>query len=62
MFEEIREADVKAAFAETDRGVQRGEAAEADIEGRNGRTRTDAAVLLFKDRDERGVHCGSRLT
>ena len=51
-FEQVGEADVEAAFAETDGGVERGEAAEANVERRNGRAGTEVAVLLFKDGDE----------
>jgi hypothetical protein len=58
-FEEVGEADVQTAFAEADGGVQRGEAAEADVERRDGRTRAEFAVLLFEDGDERG--CGAGL-
>ena len=56
VFEEIRKADVETAFAETNGGVERGEAAETDIERRNGRAGAEVAVLLFKDGDKRGVH------
>ena len=56
--EQVGEADVQAAFAQADGGVERGEAAEADVEWRNGRTRSQVAVLLFEDGDERGRWSG----
>ena len=52
LLQQIGEADVQAAFAKPDRGVERGEAAEADVEGRNGSARPKFAVLLLKDSDE----------
>jgi hypothetical protein len=54
VLEEVGESDVEAAFAEPDCGVERGETAEADVEGRDGRTGTEVAVLVFEDGDERG--------
>lgn len=51
-FEQVGEADVQVAFAETDGGVERGEAAETDVEGWNGRAGTEIAVLLLKDGGE----------
>lgn len=39
VLEKVGEADVQAAFAKADGGVERGEAAEADVERRNGRAR-----------------------
>jgi hypothetical protein len=36
VLENIRQPNVKLAFAETDRGVQRGEAMEADVERGDG--------------------------
>jgi hypothetical protein len=56
VLEEIGEADVETAFAEADGGVERGEAAEADVERGDGRAGPEVAVLLFEDRDKRGVH------
>ncbi len=56
VLEEVGEADVEAAFAEADGGVERGEAAETDVEGRHGRAGAEVAVLLFKDGDECGGH------
>jgi hypothetical protein len=53
-FEKVGETDVKAAFAEADGGVQRGEAAEADIECGDGGAGAEFAVLVFEDGDERG--------
>ena len=51
-FEQVGEADVQVAFAETDGGVERGEATETNVEGRNGRAGTEVAVLLLKDGGE----------
>jgi hypothetical protein len=48
-FEQVGETDVEAAFAEADGGVEGGEAAEADVERRNGSAGTEVAVLIFKD-------------
>ena len=62
VLEKVGEADVQAAFTQPDSGVQRSKPAEANIEGRDRRTWTEAAVLLLKDGDKRGVHCESRLT
>ena len=56
VLEEIGEADVETAFAEADGGVEGGEAAETDVELRDGRAGTEVAVLLFEDGDERGLH------
>jgi hypothetical protein len=53
-FEQVGETDVEAALAEADGGVERGEAAEADVERRNGGAGTEVAVLIFKDGYERG--------
>ena len=55
--EEIGEADVEAAFAEADGGVERGEAAEADVERGDGGAWAKLAVLVFEDGDE-GGGCG----
>ncbi|GGA56498.1 hypothetical protein GCM10011507_04770 [Edaphobacter acidisoli] len=49
MFEDVREADVKAAFAQTDGGVERGEAPEADVEEWKGCAWAKFAVLLLED-------------
>ena len=59
-FEQVGEADVQVAFAETDGGVERGEATETNVEGRNGRAGTEVAVLLLEDGGEgrRGGRCG----
>jgi hypothetical protein len=54
VFEEVGEADVEAAFAEADGGIEGREAAEADVELRDGRAGAEVAVLLFEDWDERG--------
>jgi hypothetical protein len=60
-FEQVGETDVEAALAEADGGVEGGEAAEADVERRNGGAGTKVAVLIFKDSDEgrRGSTFGS---
>jgi hypothetical protein len=49
---QVGETDVEAAFAKTDGGVERGEAAEADVERRDGRAGTEFAVLFLEDGDE----------
>jgi len=49
VLEQVGEADVELAFAQTDGGVQRGETAKAYVEGRDGGTGPESAVLLFKD-------------
>ncbi len=56
-FEEVGEADVKAAFAEADGGVEGGEAAKADVERGDGGSGTEVAILVLEDGDERGG-CG----
>ena len=61
VLEDVGEADVEAAFTETDGGVEGGEAAETDVEGWNGRAGAEVSVLLFKYRDECGGHYGLRL-
>jgi hypothetical protein len=50
---------VQAAFTETDGGVERGEAAEADVERGDGGARSQFAVLVLEDGDERGGGVGS---
>jgi hypothetical protein len=55
--EEVGEADVEAAFAEADGGVERGEAAEADVERGDGGAGAEFAVLLLEDGDQRSG-CG----
>jgi hypothetical protein len=55
--EKIGEADVEAAFAEADGGVERGEAAEADVELGNRGAGAEFAVLMLEDSDE-GRGCG----
>jgi hypothetical protein len=52
--EQVGETDVKAAFAKANCGVEGGEAAEADVEGRNGRAGTEFSVLVLEDGDEGG--------
>jgi hypothetical protein len=57
-FKQVGEADVKRPFAEADGGVERGEAAETDVERGNGSTRAKFAILLLEDgyqRDGRGL-------
>ena len=51
---------MQAAFAEADGGVERGEAAEADVERRDGGARAELAVLLLEDGDERVRGSGFR--
>src|SRR6185437_4617440 len=61
--QQIGEANMKPSFAQANRGVQRGEAAKADIERRNRSPRAKVSVLLFKDGDEcRGHTLTKRLT
>ena len=62
VLEEVGEADVETALAEADGGVEGGEAAEADVERRDGRAGPKVAILFFKDGSERGDHNGCRLT
>jgi hypothetical protein len=50
--EEVGEADVQAAFAEANGGVERGKATEANIECWNGRAGAEFAVLLLEDGDQ----------
>jgi hypothetical protein len=56
--EEVGEADVKAAFAEADGGVEGGEAAEADVECGDGGAGAEFAVLVLEDGDEGGCREG----
>ncbi|MEO6807169.1 MAG: hypothetical protein ABI286_05505 [Edaphobacter sp.] len=56
--EQVGEADVEAAFAQADGGVERGEAAEANVEWGNGSAGTQFAVLVLEDGDE-GGGCGN---
>ena len=62
VLEEVGEADVEATFAQADGGVERGEAAEADVERGNGCAGAQLAVLLFKDGGEGGEHSWRSLT
>jgi len=55
--EEVGEANVEAAFAEADGGVEGGEAAEADVERGDGGSGAEFAVLVLEDADE-GGGCG----
>ena len=43
---------MQTAFAQADGGVERGEAAEADVEGRDRGARAKFAVLVLEDGDE----------
>jgi hypothetical protein len=52
--EQVGEADVQTAFAQADRGVEGGKAAEADVERRDGGAGTQFAVLLLEDCYEGG--------
>jgi hypothetical protein len=52
--EQVGEANVEATFAEADSGVEGGEAAETDVEGRDGGAGAELAVLVLEDGDERG--------
>ena len=61
VLEEVGEADVQAAFAQADGGVERGEAAEANVERGDGRAGTEFAVLVLEDGDE-GGRCGGFLS
>ncbi len=56
VFEEVRQADVEAAFAESDGSVEGGEASETDIKRRDGSAGPEIAVLLFEDRDKGRLH------
>jgi hypothetical protein len=47
---------VDVAFAKADGGVERGEAAEADGDGRHGSARPERAIFQLKDGDEIGGH------
>jgi hypothetical protein len=55
--EEVGEANVEAAFAQADGGVEGGEAAEADVECGDGSAGAELAVFVFEDGDE-GGGCG----
>ena len=52
VLENVGEADVEAAFAEADGGVEGGEAAEADVECGDGSAGSEFAVFVFEDGDE----------
>ena len=47
---------VQFALTQADRGVERDEATEADVEGRHGRPWPQRAVLFFKDLDDVRSH------
>ncbi len=51
---------MQAAFGEAGGGVEGGEAAEADVERRDGRAGVKLAVLLLEEGDEGGGGCGFR--
>jgi len=53
-FEKIGETDVYLTLAKANGGVERGEAAEADMNRRHGRTRAEGAVLELEDGDDVG--------
>jgi hypothetical protein len=55
--EEVGEANVEAAFAEADGGVEGGEATEADVECGDGSAGAEFAVFVLEDGDE-GGGCG----
>ena len=52
--EDVGETDVEATFAQTDGGVEGGEAAEADVECGDGGAGAEFAVLVLEDGDEGG--------
>ncbi len=52
VLQQVREPDVQAALAQADRCIERGEAAEADVERWNGGARAKLAVLGLEDGDE----------
>ena len=52
VLEQVGETDVEAAFAEADGGVERGEAAEADVERGDRGAGAEFAVLVLEDGDE----------
>jgi hypothetical protein len=65
--EQVGEADVETAFAQADGGIEGGEAAEADVERRDGGAGAEFAVLLFENGYEGGGggglgFCGAGLT
>ena len=53
---QVREIDMKLAFAKADGGIQRGEAAKADCDGRHRRPGTQCAVLFLEDGDYSNGH------
>jgi hypothetical protein len=64
VLEDVGEPDVKAAVAQTDRRIERGETAETDVECRDWCAWTEFAVLVFEDgheRSGRGNFSGSGL-
>jgi hypothetical protein len=50
--EQVGEADVDVGFAKADGGVERGEAAETDGDGRHGSARPKRAIFELKDGDK----------
>jgi hypothetical protein len=52
--EDVRQTNVETAFAEADGGVERGEAAEANVECWNGGAGAEFAVLVLEDGDDGG--------
>ena len=57
VLEEVGEANVEAAFAEADGRVERGEAAEPDVERGDGGSGAEFSVFVLEDGDE-GGGCG----
>jgi len=53
---QVRKADEDLPFAQADGGVQRGESAEADRDGRHGRARAERAVFFLENGGEVGGH------
>ena len=61
-FKQVGEAGVDFALAQADGGVERGEAAEAHMDGRHGRARAEGAVLLAERWGRDRGHTKSRIT
>ena len=55
-FKQVGEAGEDFALAKADGGVERGEAPEAHVDGRHGRSRAKGAVLVLKNGDGVGGH------
>lgn len=54
VLKDVGEADVELAFTETDGGIERGEAAKADVQRRDGSAGAELSVLLLKEGCEGG--------